>query len=113
MEIKSEVHSDIGVITLKGKLMGLPHTEVLNEEVKKLMKQDIKKIVLDLHDVDWINSSGIGAIMRSFISVKNIVGELRLARISAKVADVLDITDLIKIFNPCDSIDEAIESLKE
>jgi anti-sigma B factor antagonist len=112
MEIKTEVHSDIGIITLKGKLMGLPHTDELNEEIKGLMKKDIKKIILDLHDVDWINSSGIGAIMRSFISVKNIVGELRLARISKKVADVLDITDLVKIFNPCDSIEEAINSLK-
>jgi len=112
MEIKTEVHSDIGIITLKGKLMRLPHTDELNEEIKELMKKDIKKIILDLHDVDWINSSGIGDIMRSFISVKNIVGELRLARISKKVADVLDITDLVKIFNPCDSIDEAISSLK-
>jgi anti-sigma B factor antagonist len=112
MEFKTKVHGDVGIIILKGKLMGLPHTEGLNNEVKALMKQNIKKIVLDLNGVDWINSSGIGAIMRSFISLKNIVGELRLARISQKVADVLDLTQLIRIFKPYESLDEAINSLK-
>jgi len=112
MEIKIKIREDIGVIILKGKLMGLPHTDILNIEVKGLMKKNINKIVLDLHDVDWINSSGIGAIMRSFISVKNVVGDLRLARISNKVAEVLDLTQLIKIFKPYDTLEDAISSLR-
>jgi len=112
MEFKIKIHGDTGIMVLNGKLMGLPHTDLLNKEIKSLMKQDIKKVILDLHDVIWINSSGIGAIMRSFISLKNADGELRLVRLSDKVADVLDLTNLIKIFKPYDSIEEAIESLK-
>jgi anti-sigma B factor antagonist len=112
MEIKIKIRDDIGVIILQGKLMGLPNTDKLNAEVKGLLKKNINKIVLDLHDVDWINSSGIGAIMRSFISVKNVVGDLRLARISKKVAQVLDLTQLIKIFKPYDTLQEAISSLR-
>ena len=112
MEFNINIQGDIGVIVLKGKLMGLPHTETLNKEVKRLMNQNITKIVLDLHAVDWINSSGIGAIMRSFISVKNVVGDLRLARISNKVAEVLDLTQLYKIFKSYDTLDEAIISLR-
>ena len=111
MEFKTKILGDIGIIVLKGKLMGSPDTDILNDEVKALMKQKIKKIVLDLHDVDWINSSGIGAIMRTFISVNNIVGQFRLVRISAKVSDVLDLTQLIRIFKPYESLDEAIKSL--
>jgi len=112
MEFNVKIRGDIGIIELDGKLMGLPDTEVLNSEVKILINENIKKIILDLHDVVWINSSGIGAIMRSFISIKNEVGEFRLARISDKVADVLDLTQLVKIFKPYESLDEAIESLK-
>ena len=112
MEFNTKIHGDVGIIELKGKLMGLPHTEMLNNEIKTMMSQNLKKIVLDLHAVEWINSSGIGAIMRSFISVKNVEGEFRLARMSEKVADVLDLTQLIKIFRPNNTLDEAIESLK-
>ncbi len=90
MEIKTRILDDIGIIELKGKLMGLPDTDMLNDEVKALINKNILKIILDLHDVDWINSSGIGSIMRTFISVNNMVGQFRLIRISAKVADVLD-----------------------
>ncbi len=111
MEIKVKILGDIGIIELKGKLMGLPDTEILNDEVKALIKQNIKKIIMDLHDVDWINSSGIGSLMRTFISINNIVGQFRLVRISAKVADVLDLTQLIRIFKPYESLDEAIKSL--
>lgn len=112
MEFKTKILGDIGLIELKGKLMGLPDTDILNREVKLLMDQKIKKLVLDLHDVDWINSSGIGAIMRTFISIKNVVGEFRLVRISGKVADILNLTQLIRIFKPYESLDEAIESLR-
>ena len=111
MEFKTNILGDVGIIVLKGKLMGLPDTDILNDKVKALMNQKIKKIVLDLHDVDWINSSGIGSIMRTFISIKNIVGEFRLIRISDKVADVLSLTQLTMIFKPYDSLDEAIKSL--
>jgi anti-anti-sigma factor len=112
MKINSKIHDNIGIVTLKGKLMGLPDTDYLNDEVKSLMNQNIKKIILDLHDVDWINSSGIGAIIRSFISVENVVGQFRLVRISDKVASVLDLTQLTKIFKPCKSLDEAIQSFR-
>ena len=111
MEFKTKTLGDVGIIELKGKLMGLPDTEILNDKVKAMMKQKIKKIILDLHDVDWINSSGIGSIMRTFISINNIVGQFRLVRISDKVADVLALTQLIRIFKPYDSLDEAIKSL--
>lgn len=111
MDFQTKIRGDIGIVELKGKLMGLPETEILNREIKSLIEKNVKKVILDLHDVDWINSSGIGAIMRSFISINNIVGEFRLARISEKVNDVLGLTHLINIFNPYESLDEAIKSL--
>lgn len=112
MEFNTKILGDIGIIELKGKLMGLPDTDVLNSEIKALIGKKIKKIILDLYQVEWINSSGIGAIMRGFVSMKKIEGQLSLARLSEKVVSVLDITQLTLIFRPFKSLDNAIESLR-
>ena len=112
MKFKDQIIGDVGVIKLKGKLMGLPETDDLQSEVKAMFGQDIKKIVLDLDGVKWMNSLGIGAIMRSHTTVKNAGGDLCLARISDKVNSVLVLTQLIRIFKTYDSVKEAVESFK-
>jgi len=112
MKFKDKIVGDVGVIELKGKLMGIPETDELRSEIKAMIGQNIKKIVLDLHSVKWMNSSGLGAVMSCHTTIKNIEGKLCLSRISDKVNSILILTQLSKIFNTYDSIDEAIQSLK-
>ncbi len=111
MKFKDEIRGDVGVIKLVGKLMGQPETDQLQFEIKAMLGQNIKKVVLDLHGVKWMNSLGIGALMACHTTLKNKEGELALARISDKVDSVLILTQLIKIFKTFDSIDEAVKSL--
>ena len=112
MKFKDKIHGDVGVITLKGKLMGLPETDELQDEVKSMLGSGNKKIVLDLDGVKWMNSLGIGALMRSHTTIQNAGGQLCLARIAGKVNSVLVLTQLIKIFKTHETIDQAIESFK-
>lgn len=110
MKFKDKIYGDVGVISLKGKLMGLPETDELQDEVRAMLGQKIIKIVLDLDGVKWMNSLGIGAIMRSHTTVSNSGGHFCLARISEKVNSVLVLTQLINIFKTFDSVDEAVKS---
>jgi len=112
MRFKDKIYGDVGVLSLKGKLMGVPETDDLHDEVRSMLGQGIKKIVLDLDGVKWINSLGIGAIMRSHTTVSNNGGKFCLSRIADKVQSVLVITQLINIFETFSSNDEAIESMK-
>jgi len=112
MKFKDQIQGDVGIIKLKGKLMGLPETDQLQFEVKAMLGQKIKKIVLDLHDVNWMNSIGIGALMRSHTTIKNNEGVLCMARLSGKVHSVLMLTQLTKIFKTFDSVEDAVKSLK-
>ena len=112
MKFKDEIRGDVGIIKLKGKLMGRPETDQLQFEVKAMLGQKINKVVFDLHDVKWMNSLGIGALMACHTSLKSKEGELYLSRISDKVDSILILTQLIKIFKTFNSIDEAVESLK-
>jgi anti-sigma B factor antagonist len=112
MKFKDKIHGDVGVITLKGKLMGLPETGELQDEVKAMFGQKISKIVLDLENVTWMNSIGIGAIMHSYTSVLNHGGNLCLAQVGGKVQSVLMLTKLATIFKTYETVNEAIESFK-
>lgn len=112
MKFKDNIEGDVGIIKLKGKLMGLPETDELQFEVKAMIGQKIKKIVLDMHDVNWMNSIGIGALMRSHTTIKNNDGEMVLSRLSGKVNSVLMLTQLTKIFKSFDTVDDAVKSFK-
>ena len=112
MRFKDKIYGDVGVLSLKGKLMGVPETDDLHDEVRALLGEGIKKIVLDLDGVKWINSLGIGAIMRSHTTVSNAGGKFCLTHIADKVQSVLVVTQLINIFDTYDTRDEAIKHMQ-
>ena len=112
MKFKDKVYDDVGVITLKGKLMGRPETDELHDEIRAMLGVKINKIVLDLEGVKWINSVGVGAIMRCYASVKNTGGIFSLASIAGKVSSILVITQLSNFFKTYINAKEAIADLK-
>ncbi len=107
MKFKDKIDGDVGILALKGKLMGPPDTDELNDEVKSLLGEGAKYIVLDMGGVSWLNSMGVGAIMRSYTTVKSLNSELCLARLTDKAHSLFVITQLIKIFKVYDTVDEA------
>jgi len=112
MNIKEKMHGDVAVVALKGNLMGEPDTTEVREKVYSLLQDDMKKIVLDLGKVKWINSSGLGSLIAAMTSVKNKGGEMRLANITEKVESVFMITQLIKVFKTYETVDRAVASFK-
>jgi anti-sigma B factor antagonist len=112
MKLKDKIEDGIGVLTLKGKLMGYPETDELHDEMRSFLGQKINKIVIDLNGVSWMNSMGVGALMRCLTTIRNAEGDLRLARMSEKARSVFVITQLISIFKIFETVDEAKESFK-
>ncbi len=112
MAIKEKMQGEVAVISLSGKLMGGPETTAVHDKVKELVAGKVKKIVIDLGKVKWMNSSGLGALMGSLTTAKNAGGELKLANITDKVQSLFMITKLITIFEAHDGVDKAIASFK-
>jgi len=110
MQINEQMKGDVAVISLKGKLMGGPETTAIHDKVKDLVDNDIKKVVIDLGKVKWMNSSGLGVLMGSMTTLKNSNGELKLANVTDKVKSLFMITKLITIFDTHESIDDAVGS---
>ena len=112
MNIKEKMHGDVAVVALKGNLMGEPDTTEVRDKVYSLLQDNVKKIVLDLGKVKWINSSGLGSLIAAMTSVKNKGGDMRLANITEKVESVFMITQLIKVFKTYETVDRAVSSFK-
>ena len=112
LAVKGKFVGDIAVVKVKGMLMGGDETEEVREKVKNLVSHGTRKIVIDLGKVKWMNSHGIGMLMACYSAVQNVNGKLVIARISEKVRNIMMITNVIKLFDTFDTVDQAVSSLK-
>jgi anti-sigma B factor antagonist len=96
----------ITIVDLSGRITLGEGSVVLRDTVKDLLGKGQKKILLNLGDVSYIDSSGIGELVSAFTSVRNQGGELKLLHLTKKVHDLLQITKLYTVFDVKD--DEAV-----
>ena len=108
MKVK-EIYSAV-VIELKGKLVGGPLSSEFSNTLYNHMDKGEKNVVVDLGNVTYINSSGLGILISGLTSMRKNGGDLKLANINNKVEGLLSITKLNQIFEQFDSVDEAAKS---
>jgi anti-sigma B factor antagonist len=113
MKIKESIHQKVAVLSLRGKLMGPPETTHLFRDVQELIADGVTRVVLDLGHVNWINSMGVGAIMKSYAELNKTDGELRLVGLTQKVHSVFMMTQLTRVLAIHNTIEEAVEELNE
>jgi anti-sigma B factor antagonist len=87
------------VVDISGHITLGEGSAMLREMIKDLLSKGQKKIVLNLADVNYIDSSGIGELVSGFTTVKNQGGELKLLHLTKKVHDLLLITKLYTVFD--------------
>lgn len=112
MKIKESFHRDIAILEVSGNMMGGPETMALHEKVKSLIADGIKKIVIDLKGVKWLNSSGLGVLMACYTSAKNAGGSVKLAGVAEKVQSIMMITRLVSLFETYETADRAVASFE-
>lgn len=89
----------ITLVDLSGRITLGEGSAMLRDMVKELLNKGQVKIVLNLGDVNYIDSSGIGELVSGFTTVKNQGGELKLLHLTKKVQDLLQITKLYTVFD--------------
>ncbi len=89
----------VTIVDLSGRITLGEGSVVLRDTVKDLLGKGQKKILLNLGDVSYIDSSGIGELVSAFTSVRNQGGELKLLHLTKKVHDLLQITKLYTVFD--------------
>jgi anti-sigma B factor antagonist len=95
-------HRDAGKVTvvdLSGRITLGDGSALLRKTVRGLLDDQRMLILLNLADVDYIDSSGIGELVSAFTTVKNRSGNLKLLHLTKKVRDLLQITKLFTVFD--------------
>jgi anti-sigma B factor antagonist len=95
-------HRDAGrvtVVDLSGRIVLGDGSALLRNTIRKLLGEQRKLILLNLADVDYIDSSGIGELVSGYTAVKNQSGDLKLLHLTKKVKDLLQITKLYTVFD--------------
>lgn len=112
MKIKESMERDVAILSITGNMMGGPETNALHEKVKSLIADGVKKVVIDLGKMKWMNSSGLGVLMACWGSLSRIGGNIKLARATEKVKSLLIITQLLQFFDNYETVDRALASFE-
>jgi anti-sigma B factor antagonist len=112
MTLKPRRIDDVVILDLSGRITIGEGTLVLRNEIQKLLNAGDAKFLLNLADVDYIDSSGLGELVSSFTTVRNKNGQLKLLNLTRRVRDLLQITKLLTVFDTFDNETEALKTLK-
>jgi anti-sigma B factor antagonist len=112
MRIVTREKSGVVILDLQGKLMGGPDAEAFKGTIRKLLDAGCRKIVVNLHDIDWINSTGMGILISGYTTMRRSGGDLRLLNVSDKIQSILYVTKLNMIFKCYGDENEAVESFE-
>jgi anti-sigma B factor antagonist len=110
MQIDERRVGDVSILDLKGRVMLGEGDELLKDKVNALLAAGSKKIVLNLAEVPYIDSAGLGEIVRTFTTVSRQGGSLKLLNLTKRITDLLSITKLLTVFDTYDSESEAVQS---
>ena len=110
MDIKERVVDGVSVLDLSGKIVLGEGDGQVRERIKDLLSDGQKKILLNLGDVTYVDSAGLGALISSYTTTKREGGQLKLVNLTKRIQDLLAITKLITVFDTYDNEQEAIKS---
>jgi anti-sigma B factor antagonist len=112
MEIVERTVNDVTVLDLKGKMTLGEGDELLKDKINSLLAAGKKKLLLNLESVPYIDSAGLGEVVRTYTTVSRQGGSLKLLNLTKRIEDLLSITKLLTVFDTFDSEAEAIKSYK-
>jgi anti-sigma B factor antagonist len=110
MTITERKNNDIVLLDIDGKILLGEGDVQLRESVHKVLQSGAKRIVLNLANVPYIDSAGLGEIVRCYTTVRREGGELKLLNLTTRIRDLLTITKLMSVFESFDSEEKALAS---
>ena len=110
MEIQERTIEGVVVLDLTGKLTIGEGDELLKERISNLVQQGHRNLLLNLEGVPYIDSAGLGEIVRTYTTVSRQGGKLKLVNLTKRITDLLAITKLLTVFETYETQDEAVKS---
>jgi anti-sigma B factor antagonist len=113
MEIAERELDGIKVLDLKGKVMKGESEALLREHILDLTESGHTRVIINLGGVPYIDSSGLGELVRCFTSMRRSGGRVTLTHLNRRIVDLFRITKLSDIFETYETDDDAVRSLRQ
>jgi anti-sigma B factor antagonist len=113
MQIEERINPsqpEVTILDLKGKITLGDGDEALKDKINSLVLQNRRRILLNLAEVPYIDSAGLGEIVRTYTTVSRQGGQLKLVNLTKRITDLLSITKLLTVFETFDVEAEALRS---
>ena len=113
MEMNAETRAYVIIFSFKGELMGGEESKVFQDHVYDNIQKENVNLVVDMGEVKWMNSSGLGMLMGALTTLRSSGGDLRLANVGDRVRRPIEVTKLDSVIKMYESVDEAVTSYSE
>jgi anti-sigma B factor antagonist len=113
MTITEKEMGEVVVLELAGKIMGGPDASLLNDKLHEMLDKGKMKIIADLANVNWMNSSGLGILISGLTTMRNNGGDLKLSGATERIRSLLLMTKLLTVFEAHGSLEEAVASFQK
>jgi anti-sigma B factor antagonist len=110
MQIEQRSVGDVIVLDLKGKMTLGEGDELLKDKINSLLQQGHRKVILNLEEVPYIDSAGLGEIVRTYTTISRQSGSLKLLNLTKRITDLLSITKLLTVFETYENEADAVRS---
>jgi len=110
MKIRKREIGDVVVLDVNGNILGQPDGELFQETIRSLIATGTRKVLVNLGNVGWINSTGLGTLIAGFTEMQKGGGTLKLVAVSPRIQSVLAVTRLTTIFEAFQEEEEAVRS---
>ncbi len=110
LQITEKASNGITVLELSGRVMLGEESNQLRNKIKDLLAQGKTRMILDLGDVSYIDSAGLGTLVAGYTSARNQGASMKLANLTKKFDEQLHITKLVTVFDVYNSVSEAVKS---
>ncbi len=110
MQIEERVVGDVTILDLKGKITLGEGDQAFTDKVNSLALQNRRKILVNLAEVPYVDSAGLGRIVGAYTTISRQGGQLKLVNLTKRITDLLSITKLLTVFETFDSEADALQS---
>jgi anti-sigma B factor antagonist len=110
MTITRHQVEDVTVLSLKGRLILYDGDLLLRQRVDELLAGGDTRLILNLREIDYIDSAGIGMLVAKYVSVRRTGGDMKLLSLSPRAHRALSLTGLLEVFETFDSEPDAVRS---
>ena len=110
MRIEKRKKGDVLILDLKGKILIGDGIDVLRDSINNANQEKESKILLNFAEVPYLDSTGLGEVVRSYTTITKEGGKVKIVNLTNKVKDLLSVTKLLTVFDTFENEDEAIAS---